>query len=433
MSMEPTLVYAAIARLADEKVNLAAFSSVVFPVSLVVEGPIIMLLAASTRLATSWERYRKVMTYGHIMCAVLTVLHAAVAFTPLYGVVADQWIGSDPEVSKAARIGLMIMLPWTYAIGYRRAQQGVLIRYERSGAVTQGTMVRLVVVASVLTTLSLLKMPGIIVAACGVSAGVTAEAIFAGFKAREVYPGLRAAKDDEPLDLPRFARFYAPLALTPLITLIIQPIGAASMNRMPRNLDSVATWGPVHALVFSARSVGMAFNEVVVTLVAFKGGARALKRFGLGLAAITSALLALVYFTPLAELWFGKVQSIPANLVPLARLGVGMCILMPAYQVAQSWFQGLLVHAQTTRAITEAVIVYFLVCGFLVILGADGSDFGWLNELCRIAPVFEHLRAPQAELFGVEGIAWTLCSFVTAGLSQTAWLWWRSRSVPPTP
>jgi len=338
MAMEPTLVIAAVSRLADPKIHLAAWSSVVFPISLVVEGPIIMMLAASTRLATSWDRYRTVLRYGSILSALLTVLHAVIAFTPLYDFVAIDLLNSDPRVLEPARLGLQIMLPWTFAIGYRRTQQGALIRFERSGAVGIGTLVRLIGTSSVLLVLGKwTDLSGVVVAAFGVATGVTLEAFYARRKVREVFGLLRAQPEGERLTVGSFARFYTPLAITPLVTLFIQPIGAASMNRMPRALDSVAAWGPVHALVFTARSVGMAFNEVVVTLVALRSGPKALRTFGLGLAAVTSAALLLVWSTPLARLWFGEVQQIPSELVTLATMGAGLCILMPAYQVAQSW------------------------------------------------------------------------------------------------
>ena len=304
------------------------------------------------------------------------------------------------------RLGLQIMLPWTYAIGYRRTQQGLLIRFERSGAVGTGTLVRLVATAAVLFSVGALTgLSGVAVAGLGVATGVTAEAIYAGWKVRQVYGDLRAQPEGERLTLGRFTRFYTPLAVTPLVTLFIQPIGAAAMNRMPRALDSVAAWGPVHALVFTARSVGMAFNEVVVTLVALRGGPTALRRFGIGLAAATSLALLLVWSTPLAALWFGWVQEIPGEIVPLATLGAGLCVLMPAYQVAQSWFQGLLVHAETTRPITEAVLLYFLIAWALLQRGVA-----------------------RAEEFGAVGLAWALVSFVIAGLTQTGWLWMRSRA-----
>lgn len=415
MAMEPTLVIATISRLEGAKIQLAAWGSIVFPISLVVEGPIIMMLAASTRLSTSWDRYRKVMGYGHLMGGLLTVLHGAIAFTPLYDFVAVDIMGSAQAVVEPGRLGLQIMLPWTFAIGYRRAQQGVLIRYERSGAVGQGTLVRLATTASVLVGLGLAStngtlpnLPGVAVAGIAIAVGVTSEAVFAGWKVREIFPRLKASKDKTPLGPRQFASFYAPLAMTPLITLLIQPVGASAMNRMPRELDSVATGGAVHALAFTARSLGMAFNEVVVTLVALRGGPRALRRFGWLLAGVTTATLALLYLTPLAGLWFGKVQELPQELVPLARMGLGICIIMPAYQVAQSWFQGVLVDAHRTRPITEAVSIYFLVAGSLLFLGTR-----W------------------AEHAGVTGLAWTLTSFITAGLTQTAWLWFRSRGVAP--
>jgi len=407
MAMEPTLVIASVSRLPEAKINLAAWSSVVFPISLVIEGPIIMMLAASTRLSTSWRRYSAVLRYGVVMSVLLSLLHGLIAFTPLYDFVATTLLGCDPRVLEPGRIGLQIMTPWTLAIGYRRTQQGALIRFERSGAVGVGTAVRLVATAAVLASLGVWSgLSGIAVAGCGVATGVTAEALYAHWRVKEIHSLLRREPEGETMTVARFMRFYTPLALTPLVTLFIQPIGAAGMNRMPRALDSVAAWGPVHALVFTMRSVGMAFNEVVVTLVALGGGPRALRRFGWGLAGVTSAVLALMAFTPLSGIWFGEVQRIPAELIPMARLGAALCVLMPSYQVAQSWFQGLLVHAHQTRPITEAVLIYFALAWGLLEVGVL-----------------------MAEGLGVSGLNWTLVTFVIAGLVQTTWLWVRSRGV----
>lgn len=407
MAMEPTLVIASVSRLPEAKINLAAWSSVVFPISLVIEGPIIMMLAASTRLSTSWRRYSAVLRYGVVMSVLLSLLHGLIAFTPLYDFVATTLLGCDPRVLEPGRVGLQIMTPWTLAIGYRRTQQGALIRFERSGAVGVGTAVRLVATAAVLASLGVWSgLSGIAVAGCGVATGVTAEALYAHWRVKEIHSLLRREPEGETMTVARFMSFYTPLALTPLVTLFIQPIGAAGMNRMPSALDSVAAWGPVHALVFTTRSVGMAFNEVVVTLVALGGGPRALRRFGWGLAGVTSAVLALMAFTPLSGIWFGEVQRIPAELIPMARLGAALCVLMPSYQVAQSWFQGLLVHAHQTRPITEAVLIYFALAWGLLEVGVL-----------------------MAEGLGVSGLNWTLVTFVIAGLVQTSWLWFRSRGV----
>ena len=50
MGFEGPAVASVVARLADPKINLAAWGGVVFPLSLMAEAPVIMMLAASTAL-----------------------------------------------------------------------------------------------------------------------------------------------------------------------------------------------------------------------------------------------------------------------------------------------------------------------------------------------------------------------------------------------
>lgn len=119
------------------------------------------------------------------------------------------------------------------------------------------------------------RFPGIVVGTSAVATGVVAEALYAGLRVRpvlreRVFPNALG----EPLTRARFARFYLPLALTPLLTLVIQPIGALAMSRMPRALPSLAAWPGVYGLAFLLRSLGLAYNEVVVALVGLPGGAR---------------------------------------------------------------------------------------------------------------------------------------------------------------
>ena len=82
--------------------------------------------------------------------AALTVLHALIAFTPLYYVVVRGLLGAPEEIVEPARIGLQIFLPWTWTIAYRRFNQGVMIRFGHSRWVGAGTVVRLTAGLSVL-------------------------------------------------------------------------------------------------------------------------------------------------------------------------------------------------------------------------------------------------------------------------------------------
>lgn len=384
MGFELPAVSAVMARLAQPEISLAAYGGVVFPIALIIEAPVIMLLAASTALCKDWASYLVVRRYMRGAAVALTLLHLLIAFTPLFDLVVGGIIGAPEAIHPASRLGLQIMTPWTGAIAYRRFQQGILIRFGRSRAVGLGTVVRLLAAASVLVFGGLYwDVPGIVVGTTAIALGVTAEAFAAGFWVRPVLRGpLREAAPIRPvLTFRAFLSFYVPLALTSLIGLIGLPMGSAGMSRMPRALDSLATWPVVNGFTFLFRGVGMAYNEVVVATLDHPGAISALRRFAIRAAVVGSALYLFVCATPLMEIWLGTVSALPERLVQLGRSAAWIFLLMPAHGFFQSLYQGILVDARKTRAITEAIVAYLSVSALVLVVGiawgrGDGLYFG---------------------------------------------------------
>jgi len=408
MGIELPLFTACVARMADPEVNLAAYGSLVFPIALVIEAPIMMLLAAATALASDWDSWHKVRRFMHAASAALTVLHVAVAFTPLFDLLARHVLGVPEEVLEPARLGLRIMTPWTWAIAYRRTHQGVLIRLEQGRPVVLGTCVRLAGNAAVyLLALALGRLGahplGIVVGTASVATGVTSEALFIGWCTRAALAerGLPEHPSGSPLTRASFLRFYLPLALTPLIALLAQPIGAAAMARMREPLASLAAWPAVHGLLFIVRSGGFAYNEVVLSLLGRPGAAKELRRFGLVLGGVSSLLLLVIASTPLARFWFGEVSGLSAELTALASSALLCAFLWPASQALQSWFQGALVHRRRTRSVTEAMGVFFLVTTAALYAGVRWSDW--------------------------RGIQFAVLALMLGSLAQTGWLALKSR------
>jgi hypothetical protein len=371
MAAELPALSAVVARLPDAKIHLAAYGGIVFPIALIIESPIIMLLSASTALSKDWASYRKVWNYMMIASAALTALHALIAFTPLYYAVVRGLLGAPEEIIEPARIGLRIMLPWTWAIGYRRFNQGVMIRFGHTRSVGAGTLVRLSAGITVLLIgLAIGTLPGVVVATLAVATGVSCEALFAG---RVVRPVLRhelaAAKPvDPPLTYRAFFAFFIPLVLTSLFSLLSQPMGSAAVSRMPEALSSLAVWPVVSGLVFMARALGLAFNEVVVALLDEPDARPVLRRFTAILVVTTSAVLVLLAATPLSRIWFEVVSALPSDLGGLASTALWFALPMPALSALQSWYQGQLLHSRRTRGISESVLIYLIV--FVAILWA---------------------------------------------------------------
>ncbi len=404
MGAELPALSAFVARLPNPAINLAAYGGIVFPLALLIESPVIMLLAASTALCKDEASYKLIRRFMMITGAALTGLHILIAFTPLYYFVVERILGAPQVIVEPGRIGLMIMTPWTWSIAYRRFNQGVLIRYNHSKAVGVGTVVRLTADLTVLLIgYSIGTIPGIVVATCAVSAGVISEAIYSGIVVRPVVKNqVKLQPEVEPrLTLPSFLRFYFPLVLTSLLTLLVQPFGSAAMSRMPAAIASLAVWPVLGGFTFMLRSIGVAYNEVVVALLDEPLSSHNLRRFTGLLTGFSTLLILVIALTPLSTLWFQVFSGLESELADMAVIGLLIAIPTAGLSVLQSWYQGLILHGGRTRGITEAVILFLVICTALLGAGV--------------------MRG------GVTGLYWVLAAFTIAMLIQTIWLWYRSR------
>jgi len=407
MGLELPVVSAGLARLADPEIHLGAYGGVAFPLALIIEAPIIMLLAASTALARDMAAFVLMHRFMMIAGAALTALHATVAFTPLFDVVIVPLIGPPPELVEPARTALRYLLPFTWAIGYRRYHQGVLIRYGRARQVTFGTMLRLSAMTITLLILAAAGVQGVVVAAVSVIAGVLVEAAYIGVAARPVirHQLARAPAQAVPLTWRRFGKFYSPLVLTMLVSMLAQPLGSAAISRMPNALTSLAVLPAVGGLLFMLRSVGIAFTEVVIALLDRPGAARALSRFTVGMSLALLAVSALLAFTPLSRLWFAGISGLNPELAQLAALGVAAAILWAPFDAIRSALQGRLTHLGRTSHVGESTVVFIVTSAVLL-----GIGVAWQ-------------RLP--------GLPYAMASFSLATLVQLGWLAWRSRAKVP--
>ena len=405
MACELPALSAVVARLNNPEIELAAYGSVILPIALVIEAPIIMLLSASTALSRDRASHRELRRFTHRSGLVLTLLHLLVVLTPLYEVVVGGWLGAPAPVLESARLGLLIMTPWTWSIAYRRFNQGVMIRFGHNRAVTVGTMLRL---GTNLVMLGLGwlhgSIPGAVLASTAVASGVTVEAIYSGLRVRSIVREHLSVTDGavRPLRGLAFARFYVPLALTPIVSLLANPLASAGVTRMPDALHSLATVPVVVGLLFMFQAMGLALTEVVVAGLGSQRGARSLWRFTLMLSLGTGVLVCAMAVTPLSQLWFGTVSGLAPELVRLARGALLLGIPIPIMRALQSWYAGVLVHAHRTRAISEAVVVFLGGAGLVIMVGVMTQRWA--------------------------GIHVAVMAYSCGRVGQTLWLWWRSRA-----
>ncbi len=388
MAAEGPFLAAVIARLGDPTFNLAAYG-VAYAFAILVEAPVIMLMSAATALGRDREAYRRLRNFTWALNALATGLLLAVLIPSVHALLMEGVVGLPPEVSQITYGALWLFLPWPAAIGYRRFLHGLLIRSGRTRLVAYGTVIRLLVMAGVAVSLyQLAGWPGAWVGAASLSAGVVAEAVMAQWMARNTVLSLRRTPPAESgpgrgLTYTGIARFYYPLALTSLIGLTVQPMLTFFMGRAPYPLESLAVFPVVHALSFIFRSLGLSFQEAAIALLGDEHEhVEPVRRFAVWLGLGSSAALAMVAFTPLADVWFVRVSGLEPELAAFAIWPARILVPLPALSVWLSYQRAVLVQARRTGPITVATTVEVLLIAAVFVFG------GWVFGMVGVTAAF---------------------------------------------
>lgn len=387
MAVEGPFLAAAIARLPDPKLNLAAHG-VAFAIAIVIEAPVMMLMSTSTAMARDRESYRRLRRFSHGVNAFATLLLCVLLAPPVFDAMALGLLRLPSEVASLTYGALWIHLPWAAAIGYRRLIHGVMIRSGKTRHVAAGTVFRL---AAMTGTALLLywftEVPGAWLGAASLTAGVCVEAAAArclGAKTlRRLLATGRSGAPDDPgsrgpsvLSYSGILRFYYPLALTSLIGLASQPMLTFFMGRARAPLESLAVFPVVHALSFLFRTVGISYQEAAIALVGREPRHRpAVARFAVVLALGAAAGMALVAFTPLFGVWFESVSGLAPDLARYAKTPAMLLVPLPALAVWLSYQRAVLVLRRRTPAITAATVLEVLVIATVF------AGVGWRLEL----------------------------------------------------
>ncbi len=373
MTSEGPIIAAAINRLPNEVIMLAAMG-IVTSLSVTIESPIINLLATSTALVRDYESYRLMRRFTIHWCILLTVLAVLVAYTPFFDVVLYRWLNAPSEVAEWVRPGMKIMVFWSAAIGWRRFLQGIMIRHNWTRQVAYGTAVRLIASGGAVILLALWgDLPGVVIGALALMAGVLAEAAYATLAVRPILrerlaPGGPPA-EGAPLTYRALFWFHLPLAATSLLILLVQPLVTSSLARLERPTESLAAWPVLFQVLLITRAAAFALPEVIIALHHDRRTFAPLRRFSLSLIAVATAVMLVFTFTPLAQWYVFRVQDMLPEVGELALSSLTLFALFPALAVLTSWLRGLLIQSRYTRYVNVAMAINLVITAGVLVWG----------------------------------------------------------------
>ncbi len=372
MMLEGPSVQGAMGRLAAPTLNLAAWG-LAFSLALLVESPVIMLLATAIALVRDEGSYRALRKFVLNLMGACTVLTALVAFTPLFDRIAGPVMGQPAPIIAAARPALQIMLFWTAAIAWRRFYQGVLVRAGQTRLVSLGTAVRLTVTLGVAGSLVRWgHRSGVEVGAITLMAAVIMEAVavtlFALPVARRYLLG-RQAPQSVPLTQAAILRFHTPLAATTLLTLLAPPLTAAALARLAMPHQTLAAWPVASMLLLVLRGPGLALQEITISQSRRPEARHALRRFTTIVGLISTGIALFLALTPLLDRYMGTVLHLPQELRTFVRVGVVLGSPLPLLTALGSWARGVLVAAGRTPSVYRGMGLNLAIHGAVLLTG----------------------------------------------------------------
>ena len=357
MAVEQPAITAAIARLDEAKIQLAAFGFT-FALALFIEGPVIQMLAAGTAISDTKDSYKKILKVMHVLGVGCTGVHLFFSIPSVFRFIAEDLIQIPRELVAPSWQSFFVMTPWAIAVGYRRLWQGVMIKYGRSAAVPITMYIRLGVSGLVLIIGLVVKtIPGALLGGLSLSLGVIAGAVASGLYTLPIVRNRMPEKREGVTEYStrEIGRFYFPLGLTSLITLGSRPILNFGIARGLLPLESLAVWPVILGYLFVYTAISLSLQEIVIAQLKGLKSMASLKQFVNRIAFGVLAVYCIVLITPLRELWFSKVAGLPEDLLFLVPFTVMLLSVTPFIQCYTSLYRGILVSLRRTTVVTIGV------------------------------------------------------------------------------
>ncbi len=370
MAAEGPFLAAIIARMAAEKLNLAAYG-IAYAFGLVAESPVIMLMSASTALCQDRISYRRLRNFTLWLCLAVTLLLGLFLLPALFFFFAEQLLGISTAIANLTHRALICLLPWAAAIGLRRFYQGLLIAGHKTRRVAVATILRLTTMtATALLFYQAGSLNGAQVGALALSCGVTVEALFTRYLARQVIAETlqkHAPVDSRQMSYRDIWNYYLPLALTPFIGLSIHPLVTFFLGKSRDALESLAVMPVIYGLTFVFRALGLSYQEVAIALIGEdQANYHKVRNFAIGLGFFTTCSLSLIAFTPLAEFWFRDLSGLSQGLSDFATPPLQIMAIFPALTVLICWQRAILINSRLTRPVSIATAIE--ACGIFALL-----------------------------------------------------------------
>ncbi len=364
MMVSHTIVHANLARFPDPTIALAAFS-IAFSIQTMLASFVGILTLVAISFVTDRKSVFQVVRFGWVTTAFTTAFMFSVALTPLGDMLYGGLLGAGPEVTAQAReasLWFSFVLPM---VVIRQVSNGLIMLNRKTLLITLATAVRVAgLVAAMMVTPHFLR--GAAAGSAALLFCIFSETLFVMAMARPFFLEL-AREEKTPVSYRDIWRFVWPVMVNQLSENGLAVTVNFFLGRLARADLALAAFGVVRGLVMLLASPLRPLTLTAQTLVRNREDLRVMMGFTVRTAAAFTAIIALLFNTPLRSVVLDGILGLNEELSAYVTPAMVVAFLIPFLWGFSATFRGLIAGARKTRSLVVSA------AGRLTVVVAVGS------------------------------------------------------------
>lgn len=374
MALEGPICTAVISRLADSKLNLAAFG-IALAFALLFQSPVLRIMSLPLMFAKDRQSYLKLRRFVLVVCSMNCLVFFSVLTEPFYSKVVVPSLGIKPELRDLVRTGLLVWSIFPLLNGLRRFYQGILLCAHEPKKIAVGTFIRLVTLSVVILLLSYAGIKnGVLLGVIATGSGMLVELLVSAFFARVQVGKFMATEESHgriELANSTILKAFIPLSVSTIVALSGGAILSAFTARGQLSIESLALLPVVFGLLNPFSWSAFAAQDTTHALISRGGDSYyTVRRFSVLIGLMLSAILLVAGQSPLSRYYYLVFNHLPENLYSLTPFPTLIIVLIPFTIAVKNFYRGVIIARGNTRLllISESFEVLVLVTVFFTLI-----------------------------------------------------------------
>lgn len=392
MMFTHSILSAGLSRTINPTISTAAHA-VALSLSDMAGGPLCQIRQTAMALVTSRQSFQAVRRVFLTTTAGFIALMFAIAYVPaLSRLVLQQLLGVKDELLPATLLSFRVLMFLPIVSGWRYLYHGVITRQRQTRFISAGMFIRVGLMVTLAFSFSHWHwVQGPLVGSLTLLCGITLEFTMAYVFGHGLVPDGEGGSGDREV-----WKFYLPLIASSLLVSIGKPFINAGLARMENAAISLAAFSVASSVAWVIISPSQTIHMLTMVFGRELPERALVRKFAASFAGISSALLAVVSFSPAGTWVLTRLISVPPENLAATLFSCRTLAVFPLIICWQEYNMGLLLLNRSTR---------------LVSLGKGLNLSSTILFVLLVAPHLSGpVAAPLAQLIG----------FVTEGAFLTA-------------